>query len=250
MLRYPLTRVLGVDANVSVLRELFVHGGELSAPARVVRSGLAQSSVRWALIDQEAMKIVEATGSGRTRLFRIGNRHPLAAAIGALFQTEDHRFEGVLTADAPCRGAVRAGGGRGLALRQLGEEPERRRKRCGFAVVVETDALRRVEDAMRDELSGSGRELAFAASVLAVDVADGAQLAETKDPCGRRWRGAPYRSSVTGRTPPGTTATRPEEQAEDIVLDTGGPPRDPGRRHRLLAQMIEFAAWAESELTR
>ena len=96
MLRYPLTRILGVDANVRVLRELFGHGGELSAPALVVRSGLAQSSVRGALIDLETMNIVEAIGSGRTRLYRVRNRHPLAAAVGALFQAEDRRFEAVL----------------------------------------------------------------------------------------------------------------------------------------------------------
>ena len=36
------------------------------------------------------------------------------------------------------------------------------------AVVAENDALRRVEETMQDELSGSEEELAFSASVLAV----------------------------------------------------------------------------------
>jgi predicted nucleotidyltransferase len=182
MLRYPLTRILGVDANVRVLRELFGHGGELSAPALVVRSGLAQSSVRGALIDLETMKIVEAIGSGRTRLYRVGNRHPLATAVGALFQAEDRRFEAVLAGV----GTAAARSGPGVVAVWLYGSVARGQDRAGsdmdVAVVAENDALRRVEETMRDELSGSEEELAFSASVLAVDIDDVTRLADANDP--------------------------------------------------------------------
>ena len=181
-LRYPLTRILGVDGNVRVLRELLAHGGELSAPALVVRSGLAQSSCREALIDLEAMKIVETIGSGRARLFRIANRHPLAGVLGALFQAEDLRFEAVLA-------AVRAAAARcgpGVVAVWLYGSVARGQDRVAsdvdLAVVAENDALRRVEETMRDELSGSEEELAFSASVLALDEGDVTRLADANDP--------------------------------------------------------------------
>jgi predicted nucleotidyltransferase len=181
-LRYPLTRILGVDANVRVLRELFGHGGELSAPALVVRSGLAQSSVREALIDLEAMKVVETIGSGRVRLFRIASRHPLAGVLGTLFQAEDRRFEAVLAA---VRAAAARSGPGVVAVWLYGSVArgqDRAESDVDISVVVESDALRRVEETMRDELSGSEEELAFSASVLAVDEGDITRLADANDP--------------------------------------------------------------------
>jgi DNA-binding IclR family transcriptional regulator len=43
--RYPLTSILGTDAGVRLARELARHGGELSAPDLVRRTGLAKASV-------------------------------------------------------------------------------------------------------------------------------------------------------------------------------------------------------------
>lgn len=182
VLRYPLTRILGVDANVRVLRELLGHGGELAAPALVVRSGLAQSSVRAALIDLEAMKIVETIGSGRARLFRIAKRHPLADALGALFRAENRRFEAVLTAVR----AAAARSGSGVAAVWLYGSVARGQDSAAsdvdLAVVAENGALRRVEETLRDELSGSEEELAFSASISAVDEGDVTRLADARDP--------------------------------------------------------------------
>lgn len=182
LLRYPLTRILGVDANVRVLRELFGHGGELAAPAVVARSGLAQSSVRGALIDLETMKIVEVVGSGRTRLYRVGDRHPLAPAIGALFQAEDRRFEAVLAGIRAA--AMRAAPGvvavwlyGSVARGQDGAASD-----MDLAVVAEKDARQRIEETIRDALSGFEEELAFSASVLTVDVDDVTRLAQANDP--------------------------------------------------------------------
>ena len=49
--RYPLTLMLGTEANLRLLRELSRHGGQLSAPALVARTGLAKTSV-WAGLAQ------------------------------------------------------------------------------------------------------------------------------------------------------------------------------------------------------
>ena len=172
MLRYPLdTHPRQRCERQGPARELFGHGGELSAPSLVLRSGLAQSTVREALIDLEEMKIIETLGSGRARVFRIASGHPLATTLGSLFQAEDHRFESVL--EAVRAAAARIGSGvvavwlYGSVARGGRSRHKRRRSRGRDA---ERDALPGVEEAMRDDLRVSEDGLAFTASVLAVDI--------------------------------------------------------------------------------
>ena len=86
--RYPLTVVLGSTANVRVLRELSRHGGLLSAPCLVSRSGLSSSSVHAALYRLEASDIVDRVGSGRVHLYRVRAQHPLVIALESLFEAE------------------------------------------------------------------------------------------------------------------------------------------------------------------
>jgi predicted nucleotidyltransferase len=181
-LRYPLTGILGVDANVRVLRELAGHGGELAAPALVVRSGLAQSSVRTALIALEALRIVDVLGSGRARLFRLRRGHPLAAVLGALFRAEDERFEAVI--DAIRAAAERCGAGI-VAVWLYGSVArgkDRAASDVDIAVVADAKALPRIEEAMREELRGAEDALAFTASVVAVDADDVVRLSDGNDP--------------------------------------------------------------------
>lgn len=181
-LRYPLTGILGVDANVRVLRELAGHGGELAAPALVVRSGLAQSSVRTALIALEVLRIVDVLGSGRARLFRLRRGHPLAAVLGALFRAEDERFEAVI--DAIRAAAERCGAGI-VAVWLYGSVArgkDRAASDVDIAVVADAKALPRIEEAMREELRGAEDALAFTASVVAVDADDVVRLSDGNDP--------------------------------------------------------------------
>jgi predicted nucleotidyltransferase len=181
-LRYPLTGILGADANVRVLRELAGHGGELAAPALVVRSGLAQSSVRTALIALEVLRIVDVLGSGRARLFRLRRGHPLAAVLGALFRAEDERFEAVI--DAIHAAAERCGAGI-VAVWLYGSVArgkDRAASDVDIAVVADAKALPRIEEAMREELRGAEDALAFTASVVAVDADDVVRLSDGNDP--------------------------------------------------------------------
>jgi predicted nucleotidyltransferase len=213
-LRYPLTRILGADANVRVLRELVGHGGRLSAPALVVRSGLAQSSVRAALISLEEMKIVEAIGFGRARLFCVDGRHPLAASIAAMFDAEDCRFAAVL--DAVRAAATKAGPGV-IAVWLYGSVARREDRAASdvdLAVVAESGALGRAEEMVREALREAEEELVFSAAVLALDLDDVVRLGNTNDP----WWTAVVRDAMP------VVGDRPE------VLAMGRPRRARGRR--------------------
>src|SRR6185295_5950129 len=96
--RYPLTTILGSEANVRILRELSRHGGQLSAPSLVSRTGLAKTSVWSGLEALVAAGVVMVAGSGRARLCSPPSGRPLRTAPDALFEAEEGRFDAILDA--------------------------------------------------------------------------------------------------------------------------------------------------------
>jgi predicted nucleotidyltransferase len=182
VLRYPLTTILGARANVITLRELMRHGGELSAPSLVKRTGLAKASVRQALGILTRMTVVDAIGSDRSRLFRVQWHHPLAAALDALFREEEQRFDAVLAAVRAaaerCQGPM-AAWIYGSAARGL----DRETSDVDIAIVGEPDDTPRIEQTMRETLREAEDKLAFTASVVAIDTNDVLRLDATND----RW---------------------------------------------------------------
>jgi predicted nucleotidyltransferase len=182
VLRYPLTAILGSGANVITLRELMRHGGELSAPSLVKRTGLAKASVRQALGILAAMRVVDAIGSDRSRLYRVDRAHPLATALDALFREEEQRFEAVL-------GAVRAAAERCAGLvaawiyGSVARGLDRETSDVDVTVVGAPDDTPRIEQTMRETLIETEGRLAFTASVVAIDTNDVLRLDATND----RW---------------------------------------------------------------
>jgi predicted nucleotidyltransferase len=185
VLRYPLTVILGSVANVRTLRELVRHGGELSAPSLVKRTGLAKASVRQALQILETMKIVETLGAERSRLFRVQRKHPLAAALDELFQEEERRFEAVLS-------AIRVATDRCVGLTaawlygSVAQGEDRETSDIDIAVVGEPEAIPLIEQTLREALVEAEERLAFRASVVAIDTRDVLRLAAEND---RWWTG-------------------------------------------------------------
>lgn len=181
-LRYPLTAILGSGANVMTLRELMRHGGELSAPSLVKRSGLAKASVRQALLVLAAMRLVDAIGSGRARLFRVQRDHPLATALDALFREEEQRFEAVLAAvrmaAEHCPGVLAA-----WVYGSVARGLDRETSDVDVAIVGEPDDTPRIEQTMRETLRQAEGKFAFTASVVAIDTNDVLRLDATRD----RW---------------------------------------------------------------
>ncbi len=181
--RYPLTAILGTEANVRLLRELSRHGGQLSAPSLVQRTGLAKTSVWAGLAALEQAGAVAIAGSGRARLYNIRADHPLRAALDALFEAEERRFDAILEA---VRAAARGYGRRILAVWIYGSAA-RGEDRVGsdldIAVVAANDAVAAVSEAMRDALRPSGDRLGFVPSVVGLAPADAARFAKQR----QRW---------------------------------------------------------------
>jgi predicted nucleotidyltransferase len=178
--------MFGAEANVRVLRELARHGGELTARSLVARTGLAQSSVREALVNLSSTQIVETLGSRRSQLFRLHGGHPLADAVAAVFEAEERRFDAILTsvrAAAEKAGAIVAAWLYGSVTRG----DDRPDSDFDIAVVTEDYDLQSVEQAMQDALSPAGETLAFRPSIVVIDTRDVMRLIRERDPW---WRSA------------------------------------------------------------
>jgi predicted nucleotidyltransferase len=184
--RYPLTLMLGTEANLRLLRELSRHGGQLSAPALVARTGLAKTSVWAGLASLDEAGVVEVAGTGRARLYSIRLNHPLRHALGTLFEAEERRFDAVLDS---IRTAAH-GCGPGLAAVWLYGSVARGEDRPGsdldIAVIAANDRVAAIVEALRDALHPAGEELRFTPSVVGLAMEDVARLADARDPwwCG------------------------------------------------------------------
>lgn len=97
-LRYPLSEVFGTFNNVRVVRAMAGHGGELSTSEISRLSGVAVQNVRVIVDSLVSLRVLREIGSGRSRLFRILEGHPITSAIKAVFEAEERRFSSVLQA--------------------------------------------------------------------------------------------------------------------------------------------------------
>jgi len=179
--RYPLTTILGSDAHVRILRELFRYGGQLSAPALVARSGLAKASVWAGLLSLEQTGVVSVAGSGRVRLYGIRSDHPLRDVLASLFEAEERRFDAMLEA---VRSAAR-GGEHDVAAVWVYGSTARGEDRPGSdldVVVVARRAAEKVAESTRHALRSAADRLGFVPSVTAITPADAVRLAKARHP--------------------------------------------------------------------
>ncbi len=171
-LRYPLTTILGTEANVRVLRELARHGGQLSAPAIAARTGLARSNVWAGLATLVESGIVSAAGAGRARLYAIRSGNPLGAAIDALFESEERRFEGILDSIRDAAHSLDPGIMAVWIYGSVARGEDRPASDLDVVVVTTEERKEAIIDPLRDALSLSGEMLSFHPSVVGITAKD------------------------------------------------------------------------------
>lgn len=180
--RYPLTTILGTDATVRLLRELARHGGMLSAPELVRRTGLAVASVARGLEVLERVGVVEALGSGRAVLHRLRTDHPLARALDTLFEAEDARFRDVLDSVRQAAGVAGAGVVAVWLYGSVARGEDGPGSDLDLVLVADPDVLPALADALRDGLLAPGERLGFTPSVVALGTQDVLRLDAGHDP--------------------------------------------------------------------
>lgn len=185
-LRYPLTIILGTDANVRVLRELSRHGGMLSSPLLADRSGLARASVWSALGPLEGIGIVSSEGTAKTRLYRLNDRHPLAKSVQALFEQEALRYSDIRAAVTHAVSTARPNALAAWIYGSVARGQDRPDSDLDIAVVLSSTEPESAFQEIRDALVVPGEELGFNPLVVGLAPEDVARLSSTEDPW---WKG-------------------------------------------------------------
>jgi len=180
--RYPLTTILGTETNVRLLRELSRHGGQLSAPSLVSRTGLAKTSVWAGLTSLEDTGVVLVAGTGRARLYSLRVDHPLHSALGALFEAEERRFEAVLDAIRAAAGGCEPAVLAVWVYGSVARGQDRPGSDFDIAVLATDEAPASVSDTMRESLQQAGSSLGFTPSVVSICKQDASRLARERDP--------------------------------------------------------------------
>lgn len=92
-LRYPLSTLLGTETSVRILRELALHGKELSTTTISQRTGISDQSVRNAIRALLPTGVLMFYGQGRAVSYRLDVEHPIGEALRDLFRAEGARME-------------------------------------------------------------------------------------------------------------------------------------------------------------
>ena len=95
-LRSPLSTLLGTEASVRVLRELTLHGEELTTTFLARRTGITDQSVRNVLGVLSQAGLLRVYGQGRAASYRIDTSHPVSRMLVELFRAEHRRIAAVL----------------------------------------------------------------------------------------------------------------------------------------------------------
>lgn len=180
-LRYPLSTLLGSEASLRVLRELALHGDELTTTLLARRTGVTDQSVRNVLAVLREGALLRIYGQGRSASYQLDAGHPLAPLLIDLFVAEHQSAN-----------AVRA------SIREAAEQVDplavwvygsvaRGQDRIGsdldLLLVAEEDAdAERVADEFREHMAEVGKAHRILISVVGISGADVLRLARTEDP--------------------------------------------------------------------
>lgn len=177
VLRYPLTAILGNEANVRVLRELFQHGGEINAPLLAQRAGLSRQHVHRLLRGLEEIKVVERVGLGGHPSYRARKTFPLHGILEELFRAEREKYQevsrAILTA-TESNSFVMAVWLYGSVAR--GDDTAK--SDVDVAVVVNAPDVERVTDDVRERLRPAEEALGIDVSVVGIDPDDVLRLSD------------------------------------------------------------------------
>jgi predicted nucleotidyltransferase len=182
-LRYPLTRLLGTEAAVRVLRELALHGEELTTTLLARRTGITDQSVRNALGTLARAGVLKMYGQGRAAAYQLDARHPVAQLLVALFRSEDQRIKSIY--DSIRRAAERLSPPP-LAVWMFGStarhEDDLQSDLDLLLVAGDASLTDHLSEAFRDALAALEEEQRLTISVVPLSGADVVRLAREEDP--------------------------------------------------------------------
>lgn len=172
VLRFPVSSILGGEANVRVLRELVRHGAELGAPAIAKRAGLSRQHVVRVLNGLAELGVVERVGVGGHPSYRMRRGHPLRSGLEGIFGAEEARFGAVEDA---IRSAA-AGAEAVWLYGSVARGDDSAVSDVDVAVVIDSPDVEGVVDGIRARLREREDALGISVSVVGIGPADVVRL--------------------------------------------------------------------------
>lgn len=170
--RQPFDAVFGSIAGVRIMRVLVGHGGALSVRRIADDTHLTPKGVRDALQSLEHAGVVEALGSGRSRLFAVSHGHPLTPALHTLFESECRRYKDIL--EAVKRAAAVDHVVAVWLFGSVARSEDGINSDTDIAVVIDAPPAEasRIADGIRDSLFADSKRLGFEPSVVSLTLAE------------------------------------------------------------------------------
>ncbi|ARO29063.1 nucleotidyltransferase domain-containing protein [Rhizobium sp. NXC14] len=181
-LRFPLSTVFGSEANVRVMRELSLHGGQLSVGDLISRTRISRPPILAALATLASLRIVAEVGTGYARLFSLNRDSPFFAPVQALFVAEERRFADILAAVKECASLF---GDKVVAAWIFGSAARREDNASSdldVALIADTPDIQTIQNGSIDFLAAKGKELSFSPSVNTLSITDLKRLRQSDDP--------------------------------------------------------------------
>jgi predicted nucleotidyltransferase len=211
--RYPLTQVLGTEANVRLLRELSLHGGQLSAPSLVSRTALAKGSVRTGLNALLEFGVVVVRGNRHAQLYSLRLDHPLRAPIEALFEAEQARFDAIQQAIRQAATTCEPSPIATYVYGSVARGQDRPDSDLDILIIAEReDDVSTVTGALREALEEPAERIGFLPSVIGLSLDD---ITRYMRDAQSSWRGSLQEVMVvTGKDPTSLARLRTSPHGE------------------------------------
>jgi len=182
-LRYPLSTLLGTEASVRVLRELALHGNELTTTMLAQRTGISDQSVRNVVSGLLSTGVLEIYGQGRAASYRLDVEHPIGRALLDLFHVERERMEAIRQAVVRVAEQMSPPPLAVWVFGSVARREDRPDSDLDLLLVVEDDdTTERDAGTFRDLLEDLRREQQITVSVVPVSSMDLKRLSGTGDP--------------------------------------------------------------------
>ncbi|WP_157999397.1 nucleotidyltransferase domain-containing protein [Nitrospirillum viridazoti] len=193
--RFPLTVVLGNETNVRLLRELALHGGQISASELAWKARIGRSGAWLGLTNLEKLGIIESAGSERAKLYKLNAKHPFTTPLLSIFQAEKRRFDAIkeeIAASAPGAIAIWIYG-------SVARGEDHSQSDLDIVVVADAKNFEHVLDNMHKNLVEPSERLNFNPSIVGLTPQDIIRLDSSRDPW---WVGLTFDAiTVMGKRP-------------------------------------------------
>jgi predicted nucleotidyltransferase len=181
--RYPLSTLLGTESSVRVLRELALHGEELTTTVLAARTGLTDQSVRNAMRTLASSDLLRVYGQGRAGSYKLDVSHPVARMVADLFRAEDDRAKAVQERIGRMAGKLDPAPMAVWMFGSVARAEDGPDSDLDLVLVIEDDgATERVADDFREMLRDVEKALAVSISVVPLSTADVLRLSNGSDP--------------------------------------------------------------------